>query len=477
MRRFLPVLAGVLLLAQAPAAYAELTDEQSERLARAFGILADGPNQQAGRYVLDFLQTTSVTEEDWRTFFLETYDPAWFTETQAEFWRRAVASSGAQASRVARMSAYAAASAFGSGAAEEALGDDATQRLALNWLGEVSPRLGPPQRAAVLDVLQEALGDRAQNLVTWGAAEKPGPDALRVALLLSRYAQGTGDGGPVLTRLLKLPPGHRHLWEQTGILLFDNAALNEGQVNSLHNVAAVIPGELHRIVAVVVPGAVDIDPRSPEVDAGGQLVFVENVPLTRPTDPDAFIPRIGQPVASLFTINAVEAFIGAAQEVQFAARPGLQVQRDLILARAGDLHERYLRRDVQPAFYLGNPDRLLPAVAHMWFIDSGRAFRQARELFQFEQQQAMESVLLLADLLSGGATQSYLYQTDPSGRVNRRGTPIARSRVAEVQLPGEEGASPPVPVSIEVVTAIAINGFGWTFELDVRGGLNSWTRR
>lgn len=94
-------------------------------------------------------------------------------------------------------------------------------------------------------------------------------------------------------------------------------------------------------------------------------------------------------------------------------------------------------------------------------IDSSLAFYQGMELLKLRENEALDAVLLLADMLSGGGGSTLLFATDPLGRVVSEET--ALRRVA---------ASP----DLAFVTGIGIAGKLWTFDLNGQGGVMRYYR-
>jgi len=179
-------------------------------------------------------------------------------------------------------------------------------------------------------------------------------------------------------------------------------------------------------------------------------------------------------VASLFTISTAGSIVRAIQVVQFAKRPELRARRDIILANARGKRERFLRRFqmLPPAVYYEDPDGLLPSVAYPYFIDSSRAFAMGMLLFEIEKQEAMDSFLLLADMLSGGSGSTVLFATDPVGRISHSRAAISRIYLSQIRQAATDDfgfSGSFVPANFHICNGIAINGYSFLFEPDPQG--------
>mgnify|MGYP003351260414 CR=1 FL=1 len=117
---------------------------------------------------------------------------------------------------------------------------------------------------------------------------------------------------------------------------------------------------------------------------------------------------------------------------------------------------RFLRRGASPAAYQSAPDELLPQTAYLWFIDSNAAFEQAGGLLRFKQGEAMDALLLLADVLSAGNDATCTFRTGADGNVSRAQTPLQRMEV----MPG-----------VYFATGIALAGEYWSFGIGGNGGV------
>ncbi len=125
------------------------------------------------------------------------------------------------------------------------------------------------------------------------------------------------------------------------------------------------------------------------------------------------------------------------------------------MAQAGGAAERYLRQTLAPGSYAANPNRLVPSVAYLWVVDSPLAFAKALQLLAVDQGTAMDSVLLLADVLSNGTGQTLTFRTSAAGIV-------AAQAVALSRVPTGEGP---------YCNGLAIGGERYAFPLNAVGGV------
>ena len=210
----------------------------------------------------------------------------------------------------------------------------------------------------------------------------------------------------------------------------------------------------------------------------GEVAVVPPIPMDRLSDPAEFTWGDGdEPVAPLFTLTAAQEVLRAVQAVQFARRPDLEARRDALLTYAGSDQGLYLRRFIPAELYLERPEAFLPAVGFLWFLNSERTFQMALDEQRHAMMEILDSLLVVADLLSGGRDTTCIFATDPEGRVARRETPIARTRVTELEQPGPNrpGLNERVPVDLNFVTAIRMHNYDYVFDLNDRG--NVWNVR
>ena len=483
MRRLL--LAAACFCFVAGAAPAQPAPDLSQPLPEAFEVLHRVENEAAAAFAIDALCDPGLSDEFWQVLFLDQFDPSWFTPVLGRFWEHAVASSGEDQLRVTVLSAYCAAACVGrvvSAGGVEALaevGGPVDEGLA--WLQSIAPRLNPVAREAVLSYLARPLGEARGPLVDLaGGHPEANRTALQLGFVLATYAPEGESGTQLVGRLLQLPDLQRIFWESHGMFLFDGGELSPAQIESLDALVGLIPTELHRIVAFVVPDGTGIDPRQPGLNAPGQLVFLPLFPEDQMTDPSDFSRRAGQPVAPLFPIVAAQEIVRAVQAEQFRVRRDLVTRRDLVVNHAGKRQGQYLRKSIPPSRFVEQPDELLPSIAYMWFVDTRRTFRTALDYFGLDQRDPMDSFLLMADLLSGGGNTTPLFTTDELGGVVRNDVPIGRVRLSEVRVPRPDlftATRDPVIANLVFVNRLVIDGAEWMFRFSEFGGTLGWTRR
>ncbi len=312
--------------------------------------------------------------------------------------------------------------------------------------------------------MELALSERPLNtgaMLRGGAQEAegqaPAPDARAVQLAMQACATLAPLAEPDrLVQLLTMPETTATFYGRSGLLLFDNGALSQAHLASLASLYEAVPQGLHGVQVLLVPASIGLSAANAGLATDGVVLDVTAMPMSVTSDPALFVPRVGYRSAPEFTLEAATQLMRVVQEVQFTRRPGLVEWRNAILARAGNREERYIRRDVPPAVFQGNPGELLPLTAYLWFVDSERAFFQAMQLLKLKEKEALDTVLLLADVLSGGTMQTLAFQTSETGIVRAAPTPVRRTAWG----PG-----------LAIVTGMAMSGELWNFELNDAGGV------
>lgn len=473
----------LVLLAFVPMAAAELPEDVRDKLSAGLEALGPETGPEQLHELAQWLFDEGVLDSDWRVFFSEYFDERPFTAVLAQFFEAGLAETrGSEQARLGRVSGLAAAVALGEQIEDLGRRIEETRYAgavtALAWLHEIVGSLPGPAAGAVLEDLRVALAGRAPALVpVSGSPPVQSPDlawlGAQLGLVLRDYAEASSQAATLAT-VLNLQGGGLRFWQSYGVLLLDNSGLANAQVESLGRIYGAIPANLHNIGALIVPDTTGIGPNSPELRLqSGQIVAIPNIPLGRLTWEREFAPTTSQPVAAEFTVAVAQQIVRAIQAVQVAARPELAIRRAAILANAGRRPVAYLRQAVAPEVYLDNPDELLPSLAYLWFVNSRAMFATALYLFELGQRSALDQFLLMADLMSGGGTQTPLYATGPDGSVERAATAIRR-----VPLPPPGGPAqtltPALPRETYVtgtpyVTGIVMGGFRWEFEIGPRG--------
>ncbi len=476
MRRLVHAITVIIVVATAPLAWAAFDEDAEADLLAAFDALGQSQNAQAANAVAGYLSDSRYTTADWQKLFATYFDQGGvFTPNHATFWNWALGNtSGEVQLRVGLISGLWAAEAIGSSLGSGSVGDaTAIQTLAagFDWLETISAGVGANGRSAIFSALADAVGN--QTIAALAESPRRYPAYVQYGLTLRKYATGNPDSRETVSDIMGFRDATRMFWQSRGILLFDNGSLDGAQLNSLDLLLTVIPDNLHNIGAFIVPDATGVAAGTP-FTTDIQIVFLDLIPTGTTTSPEEFPERLGQPVASLFTITTAASIIRAVQDVQFAKRPELRARRDIILANARGKRERFLRRFqiVSPSAYYNDPDFLLPSVAYPYFIDSSRTFAMGMLLFELEKQEAIDSFLLLADMLSGGSNTTVLYATDPLGRISHSRTAISRIFLGQIRQAAPDDFGVPgdyVPANISICNGIAINGYTFTFEPDPQG--------
>ncbi len=467
----------------ASAAHAAIEEKQLGLMKQAFSILSSEESLQAAAYLNGLLKDTSLKDKDWQTFFTDGFEPAWYTQTLERYWEYAITSAGEGQEHATSISVLCSAASAGRALAYNGIAGQSAPGsvadLALARLQLLSPRLRPQDRTAVLALLEETMAKTTEPIFP---EPESGADenrmALRLALLAGIYTADAAGGQARVSSLLHLPPRYSDFWQKHALFLFDNGALADEQVESLDMLLSVIPVELHRIVAVIVPEATGINSQEPGVQTPGQLVFIPAIPLSQTTNAAEFTARSGQPVASDFTVFAAQQISRAIQAEQLERRPGLAVQRDWLLRRAGSQQDRYLRKTVPAAFFQQNPDELLPSIAVLWFIDTRATFKMAKDLLDIGVGDPMDTFMLVADLFSDGSDTTPIFKTDTEGRVIMNRAPLSRIALERVAMP------PPSDNQLEVIqqsltfaSSIAFDGRSWNFKLNSKGSITGLISR
>lgn len=438
--------------------------DDAQALTAAFESLAQREDREAAVYVMQRLRDSAMSEGEWRAFFESYFESRPFTAGHGRFWEFAIATGQESAVAAARVSGIAGAAAVAQGFLA---GRGGSVELALLWLETLGARVGGAVGDAVFTTLDETMGTAAlrRSVPTVGGSPVADPEAaqlgMQLALSLLECTGRDPAGLKALAELLELPAAAGEILVSTGVFVFDNGVLNPAQAASLASLLTAVPSDLHMITAVVVPAAVGMAPGAPNVATSGQLMFIDALPMDVPTGLGEFESRYGAPVAPAFTIQAAEQLVRAVQEVQFARRPELGIRLQAILARAGTQRNAYVRRTVAPQVYQANPRELLPALAHLWFVDSVRTFRQARDRYALDFEPAMDQFLLMADLLSGGSAATVLHATNANGLVAAQRGAVGRARTGE---------------GVAYANAIAVGGDRWTFQVTAAGVTEFYSR-
>ena len=476
--------------AAGPGAMTVPANPGNEELTQALDTLSIGADESAEAAAKRLLLDASETAGGWHDYYASFFETRAYTPGLANFWNNWVNTPGEAQMDAAIASGVCVAEALGATLRRQPL-DAAAALAALDWLDYLASGLDARGMEAVtasctlafassrLDIAAlmglapaqqpEPPGPRTEpRSPAAPAADQPGAAAppaavadtappteeqLRVAmqtcLTLSRF-HGTAQ----LREWLALPADLERFASKTGILLFDRGLMTPAHLESLDSLCRSFPETMRPAGALLVPDSMGMPTQAWGLSSMANILDIAAIPMQQLSSPEEFTARTGAAVAPEFTLEAAAQSIAALQYIAFNQRPQLAVLRDNLLFSAGNHSERYLRRNVNPGFFLDNPDALLPAVGYLWMLNSGHAFAMARNLLKIGQPQPMTSLLLLADVLSGGTDSTLVFTTSEDGVVSSAPAAIRRAMA---------------PPGIVAVDAIAINGQLVEFNLDEGG--------
>lgn len=445
-----PSEAGIIMPAPAPSPATPQTLPPPSAIPPQDFLVLD---EAAAKRILEELARPGATIASWRDAFRAHFAQNRFGPPQEAFWNTLINNAGQQQTAVAQLSgAFAAA---GATAALHAMPPDPVSLdAALRWLDSLADALPPDQRTTITEGIRGAVSDAPPDL-TGMLRAYPGSDpaiarlGMQCALTLARYAEPAS-----LKNWLHLPPATQTFFEGTGVLLFDNGLLDPAQLQSLDSLFRAVSPALHGVTALIVPEGMGIDASQAGLRSPGVILNIAPIPMDRLSNPAEFIPRLGAVAAPEFSLAAATQLLRALQFTQGRQRPELYQRRQFILSNAAAFRERYLRRTIEPGVYLANPDELIPLTGYLWFLDSERAFYMALDLLQLGQHPPMDTLLLLADMLSGGHSETLAFQTGPDGKVLAKSTPLRRTPFA----PG-----------LYLVSGLSLSGARWGFDFNEAG--------
>jgi hypothetical protein len=459
-------------------AEAGIDEATAVTLAGNLDALSSAQNAALAADTARMLLNPEATDADWASFFTTFFESRLFTQPLYDFFSFSI-QSPATAPRAGLAGATAAGAAATRVLSEIATtgrpGDFGSLLYSLNTLQLMLPVLPPDSRGPLFSLMTRELQGKTVDLT---GALAPGPEssgptamlAMQICLTLAVYA-GPESQQTSMGALLRLPDRMRAFWQSTGVFLFDNGALSDAQAASLDSLMRSFPSNLHEVAALVAPDAYGLDPALPGLVVARQLVPVPPIGMDVETDPEEFVVPGLSPIAPDFTATVAANVFRAVQSVQFARRPHLALRRDAILTRSGGRDVSYLRRGVAPEVYLDNPAEFLPMTAYVWLINSDAAFRMAMDLFRLSQSAPLESLLLIADILSNGSDGTLTFAISPAGVVSSGPTPIGRALIEDVAVP-----APVMPDGIALlpnpqVNSIRMLGEIWEFSLGPSGNL------
>lgn len=469
---------GVLVIVPALGAAALIDDAAAAALVANLDALSASQNVPLASDTVQMLLDPAATDADWAAFFTTFFQDRQFTQPLYEFFAFAVQAPGlaARAGLVGATAAGAAAAPMLSGIASTGRPADFGSLLySLNTLQLMLPVLTLDSRGPIFALMTRELPGKTLDLTGilmpgTGGSAPAAMLAIQICMTLAAYA-GSGSQEASVGTFLRLPERMRTFRQNTGVFLFDNGALSDAQAASLDSLMRSFPSNLHEIVAFVAAEPYGLDPGLPGLVVAGQMVPVPLIATDVETAPGEFVLGGPSPVAPDFTATAGANVFRAVQAVQFARRPHLSLRRDAILARSGGRDVSYLRRGIAPEVFLDNPAEFLPMTAYLWLINSEAAFRMAMDFFRLSQPAPMESLLLIADILSTGTDGTLTFGISPEGIVSSAPAQIGRTLIEDIAAP-----APLMPEGVAVlpnpqVNSIRMLGELWEFSLGPTGNL------
>jgi hypothetical protein len=381
-------------------------------LGAAFANIATHFDAATAAKLGDDLSSSEVSGQAWQKFFTSFFSTRRFSPSLMQFWNYAILRKSDMDERLVLISGYCAMQAFAADvlSRRQNLGDgDAPMLNALVWLQQIAPRLTAAERLNVLSGMADTLKGQALDLnpllaQSTAVSVSRARLGMQICLTLWSYSASGTDSAP-FDAVVRVPVRISAFMQSTGIFLFDNLALSPQQVSALESVVHSIPKELHRVDALLVPQAYGINPIDAGVVTQGQLVLI-SLPSARES--------ANSPTSAEFTISAAVSLMRAVQEVQFERRPYLTARLDALLEHHADAR----------ALYGEQPLVLLPMTSERWFMDTEYAFRTALDAMAAGDDGPMETLMLIADVLSGGGPTTPAFSTASDGIMTGRLTPV-----------------------------------------------------
>ncbi len=452
-------------------------------LVEAFYATSEGDLESA-QYLYQTMADGTFQDAQWQEVFALLLKDYPFSSVHTEFWDQAIqVSEGPIQVKIATYAALFAMEAIAQpalqGAVQVRIFDHVRSPAA--FLMYLADGFSVAEKGAVFDGLFRRLGNAGVRNMSQALRQAITPanytEYIQFALTIAEYMRPGPEGAKRVGELLGQPELLQQFWLGNEIFLFDEDGLTPAHVQSLESLVRAVPRDIHSIGAFIFPDSTGVNPGSYGFTTSVQIVYLPILPMDAMTDPGEFLVHVGQPSAPAFTIGAAEQMMYAVQELQFSMNPSLRERRDSILLNAKWNYEAYVRRDyiVPIETYDANPDSLLPSVSVLWFIDSARTFAIAKDLFQLSMNPAMDSVLLIADMLSGGGGTAPTYRTDENGRVDRGSCQIARTHLTQVRVPRADrfnAGGAWQPADLYVPSGIRIGRYTYDFELNDYGGVH-----
>jgi hypothetical protein len=291
--------------------------------------------------------------------------------------------------------------------AESALGAS-TLPPATVPLAAFPPKPDKPDKPADKDKLKKP------DITPIPGAAFPAP-AMQVAITLGYYA-----GPENIGRWMRLPEVSLHIYQASGVWVFDGGALTQLQALSLGSLLSAIPTVVTGVSVVTMmplpfslraPGMVmPLAPVSPEL---------QRPPVELP--PGAMLPSIPE-----FTATAVRALGEIIQQRELARRPELVTRRDVLLMTAEGRANSALPAFLAPGGYAG-PNDFYPSLMVLWLTGSETALQAAAATIDQGDYEGIYALLLLADLISGGGDTTLIFTANPAGQVMGGETALRRN--------------------------------------------------
>ncbi len=252
--------------------------------------------------------------------------------------------------------------------------------------------------------------------------------AMQTCLTLARFIPAEKLNG-----WLQMPNEVYRFFSETYVFAFDNGALTSTHWASLRSLFQALPAGLHDVRLVLFPESVGAENDELGLRHPGAVLHLPIEPMSLMSDPEAFFPSVGPQSAPSFTLHAVEALLYEVQQTQFTKRPQLAAQRNAILQAAGENPGCYARPFVPPSHYLQQPDSLLPLTGVLWALNTPKAFEVGAQRFSTQGGAVLDTLLLLADMLSDGDVTTPVLSIANNGLVRVQRASLVRDTAAENQ--------------------------------------------
>jgi hypothetical protein len=221
---------------------------------------------------------------------------------------------------------------------------------------------------------------------------------------------------------------YKDIWENHQIMLYDNANLNESQLNFTKHILNSIPTEINKLAGISFS---DFLGNSFKTNIGEGLPTVNTFTFNIGEYPENQFPNDVLPGITSTFCAAMAHEINHIVDAYFVDKTAkFKLRKEKLIKQAGLISFNYLRSMVTSNdndFFVENPQEFFASLSNQWFTNSAKVLELGLSRFDKGFKEPINQFLFFADVYSLGSDSTLFYKNDLNGNFSSYKVPIARN--------------------------------------------------